>query len=105
MIGDSTFSIRFVASLKASLMYALPGMLLVACGGGVSPMISGSGAGMSVVRSTAGAVARAETKSQKFHYTGKKQTFTVPPGVTRIRVKAMGAGTASARGGLAAATI
>lgn len=103
MVDDSTFPIRFVASLKGSLKYALPSTLLVACG--ASPMISGSGTGRYAVRSMPGAVARAETKHQTFYYTGKKQTFTVPPGVTWIKVKAMGAGTTLAHGGLAAATI
>lgn len=97
--------LRLVNSSKASLLYALCGTLLAACTGGVSPTASGGGAGVAVAPSTAGAVARAGKHSQTFHYTGTKQTFKVPPGVKRITVAAMGAGTPSAHGGLVEARI
>ena len=70
--------------------------LLAGCGGSQLPIGNGG---------VPSALVPAASKTETFHYTGKKQTFIVPPGVTRIRVKAMGAGTMSARGGLAAATI
>ena len=79
-------------ALSASVAVAL----LAGCGGSQLPIGNGG---------VPSALVPAASKTETFHYTGKKQTFIVPPGVTRIRVKAMGAGTMSARGGLAAATI
>jgi hypothetical protein len=97
--------VRLVNSLKPILLYALCGTFFAACAGSVSPMTSGGGAGVAVVPSTAGAVARAGKSSRTFHYAGKKQTFKVPPGVNRITVTALGAGAPSAYGGLVEATI
>ena len=87
-----------VSSCVAAAMFA-------GCGGGVSSLASPASGDIPAVLASANAFAHARKKSQTFIYTGKKQTFTVPPGVTRIRVKAMGAGTTLAHGGLAAATI
>jgi len=58
--------------------------------------------------SPSGAAPRAFTHHVTFGYTGKKQTFTVPSGVTRIRAIAVGAnggGTVTAHGGRVIAVI
>jgi len=44
-------------------------------------------------------------RTQTFYYTGKKQQFSVPSGVSQLVVTVLGAGTERARGGLVKATI
>ncbi|HET6276706.1 MAG TPA: hypothetical protein VFE16_12320 [Candidatus Cybelea sp.] len=61
-----------------------------------------------VATSLSGAAPFAFTHNMTFDYTGKKQTFKVPRGVTRIRVSAVGAGGGGsiiARGGRVSAVI
>jgi hypothetical protein len=81
--------------LRALLLCTLPATLLAACGGGIAPL-----------NSIAVANQRPAMKSQTFQYVGESiQTFQVPAKVTNITITAEGAGTPSARGGFAKATI
>jgi hypothetical protein len=105
MFDDSGLSARFVALLKAGLRYALPCVLLAACGGDITPMTPGGAAGTAVMRSAPTAVTPAKTKSKTFAFTGQPQSFIVPVGIKRITITAVGAGTSVARGSLVAATI
>jgi Glycine rich protein len=98
----STLSVRCIASLRAILLYALTVTLLPACSGGVTPLTSTGGASISAATLTR----RPASNSQTFQYDGKnRQTFQVPSGVSNVTITAMGAGTPSARGGMAKATI
>ncbi len=93
---DSTPSARYIRSLRAVLLYALPGTLLAACGTGVAPLTSAASA----------VTDQRPMKSQTFEYVGRSsQTFQVPSGVTNVTVTAEGAGTPSAGGGFVKATI
>jgi Glycine rich protein len=74
-----------------SLSIGLAAALLSACGGSQVPAATSPG----------GVAPLAFTHHVRLWYTGKKQTFKVPSGVTRIRVNALGAhGAGSAIGGL-----
>jgi len=59
---------------------SLAGALLSACGGSSVPMAG-------IGNANNGAASKSE---KTFHYTGKEQVFTVPPGVTRLTVVARG---------------
>ena len=73
--------------------------MLAGCGGGTSSFASPGNGGAPAALVPAG------SKTETFHYTGKKQTFIVPAHVKHVTVTVMGGGTPSAHGGLVAATI
>jgi hypothetical protein len=68
-------------SLRGCALFATAFLILTACGGSQPPIDSSDMAARSAVR-----------HRQKFDYTGKPQSFTVPAGVTEITVVAQGAG-------------
>jgi|HubBroStandDraft_5_1064220.scaffolds.fasta_scaffold00651_10 hypothetical protein len=87
--------VRLTAFLKVSVVWALSATVFAACGGVGPPILSGVG----------GSASSRATSSETFGFTGQPQNFTVPEGVTQLKIKAEGAGTSLARGGLVVATI
>jgi hypothetical protein len=59
------------------------GAVLVGCGGGLSPALAPGGGN--------GTLQREATRKKTFNYTGHKERFVVPSGITTITVDAIGA--------------
>jgi hypothetical protein len=76
-----------VSGLSRYALYSCVVAILAACGG--SQSLTGAQS----------AIPNAASKTKTFSYTGHKQSFTVPPGVTTIKIIALGASGGASTGG------
>jgi hypothetical protein len=69
---------------------------LICC---VTAILAGCGGTQSLTGAQGPIIPNAASKTKTFSYTGHRQTFTVPPGVTTIKIIALGASGGASTGG------